>query len=54
VDLTSFMRPLAWLFWAASSLGARLSPLHGRFPITIRPEALEEARQLTLQRVRLA
>lgn len=54
VSLTSFMRPLAWLFWAASDLGARLSPLHGRFPITIRAAALEEARQLTVQRVRLA
>ena len=53
-ELTGFMRPLAWLFWAATALGARLSPLHGRFPITIRREALEEARQLTLQRVRLA
>lgn len=54
VGLTGFMRPLAWLFWAATDIGARLSPLHGRFPITIRQEALAEARQLTLQRVKLA
>ncbi len=53
VDLTGFVRPLAWLFWGASALGARLSPLHGRFPITIRPAALEEARSLTEERVKL-
>ena len=53
VELTSFVRPLAWLFWGASALGARISPLHGRFPITIRPAALEEARSLTEERVKL-
>ncbi|MCX7854969.1 MAG: hypothetical protein N2556_03160 [Anaerolineae bacterium] len=53
VDLTGFVRPLSWLFWGASALGARLSPLHGRFPITIRPAALEEARSLTEERVKL-
>lgn len=53
VDLTGFVRPLAWLFWAASALGARISPLHGRFPITIRPAAVEEARSLTEERVKL-
>ncbi len=52
--LTSFMRPIAWVFWGASALGARLSPLHGRFPIGVRAAALEEARALTAQRVRLA
>jgi hypothetical protein len=40
-------------FWAATALGARLSPLHGRFPITIGEEALAEARKLTEERVRL-
>ncbi len=53
VNLTGFVRPLAWLFWGASALGARISPLHGRFPITIRPAALEEARSLTEERVKL-
>ncbi len=53
VDLTGFVRPLAWLFWGASALGARISPLHGRFPITIRPVALDEARSLTTERVEL-
>jgi len=49
--LSGFMRPLAWLFWAATALGARVSPLHGRFPIDIRPAALAEARSLTEERV---
>jgi O-antigen/teichoic acid export membrane protein len=53
VDLSSFMRPFAWVFWAATALGARISPLHGRFPIRIRAAALEEARTLTEERVRL-
>ncbi len=53
VDWTNFVRPLAWLFWAASALGVRLSPLHNRFPIDIRPAALEEARSLTEERVKV-
>jgi O-antigen/teichoic acid export membrane protein len=53
VDLSNFMRPFAWLFWAASELGASLSPLHGRFPIDIREAAVEEARELTRERVQL-
>jgi hypothetical protein len=52
-ELASFMRPLARLFWAASRLGARLSPLHGRFPITIRAAALREAQELEEARVSL-
>jgi hypothetical protein len=52
-SLASFMKPLAWLFWAASSLGARLSPLHGRFPISNRAEALAEAKALQAERVSL-
>ncbi len=51
--LSAFMRPLAWLFWAGTAAGARISPLHGRFPIDIRPAALEEARSLTQERVSL-
>jgi O-antigen/teichoic acid export membrane protein len=50
---TGWMRPLAWLVWASTWLGTRLSPLHGKFPITIRAAALEEARGLTLERVDL-
>ncbi len=53
VDLSTFMRPLAWLFWKSTALGARLSPLHNRFPITNRQAALEEALSLTTERVNL-
>jgi O-antigen/teichoic acid export membrane protein len=53
VDLSSFMRPLAWLFWRATALGASISPLHGRFPIDVRNAALAEARSLMEERVRL-
>ena len=53
-DLASFMRPFARLFWASSVLGARISPLHGRFPIDNRPAAVEEARTLTAEKVSLA
>jgi O-antigen/teichoic acid export membrane protein len=52
-SMASFMKPLAWLFWAASALGTRLSPLHNRFPIRMRAEALEEARALEAERVSL-
>lgn len=52
--LSGFMRPMAWLFWKCNALGARISPLHGRFPISIRAEAMVEAAELTRQRVRLA
>jgi O-antigen/teichoic acid export membrane protein len=51
--LSGFMRPLSWLFWAASALGARWSPLHGRFPIAIRTAALEEAESLRLEKIDL-
>ncbi|MBN1249327.1 MAG: hypothetical protein JXC32_16830, partial [Anaerolineae bacterium] len=52
-NLASFMRPLARLFYHASRLGARISPLHGRFPITIYDEARREAETLTEERVAL-
>ncbi|MCR4408211.1 MAG: hypothetical protein NUW24_15040 [Anaerolineae bacterium] len=51
VDLSALMKRFAWLFWAATALGARVSPLHGRFPIDIRDAALIEARSLTEERV---
>ncbi len=53
VDLSGFTRPLAWTMWKASELGARISPLTGRFPIAIREAAMEEARALTNMRVKL-
>jgi O-antigen/teichoic acid export membrane protein len=52
-ELSNFMRPLARLFWVASRLGARVSPLHGCFKIPIRQEALAEAASLTRERVSL-
>jgi len=53
VNLSSFMKPFAWLFWASTAFGARISPLHGRFPIDIRQAALAEAHSLEQERVRL-
>ena len=40
--------PLAWLLTTGVRLGAYLSPLHGRFPATLRRFAEEEARAATL------
>jgi hypothetical protein len=53
-ELLPFLRPMARLFWRSSALGARISPLHNRFPITIRGEALTEAESLTAEKVNLA
>ncbi len=53
VDMTGRLRPVVWLIWASSAAGARFSPLHNRFPIRIRAAAMEEARALTLEKVRL-
>jgi O-antigen/teichoic acid export membrane protein len=53
VEMTGMLRPLVWLIWASTAAGARLSPLHGRFPIRIRPAAMEEARALMLEKVSL-
>jgi O-antigen/teichoic acid export membrane protein len=53
VDLTGMFRPLVWVIWAVTWLGARLSPLNGRFPISIRQDALLEAQSLTAEKVKL-
>jgi O-antigen/teichoic acid export membrane protein len=53
VGISTFVKPFAWLFWKSTALGARLSPLHNRFPITNRQAALEEAISLTHERVSL-
>jgi O-antigen/teichoic acid export membrane protein len=45
--------PLAWLLASGVRLGARLSPLHGRFPVVLRELAEEEAEALTLGRTSL-
>ncbi len=52
VELASFMRPLAWLFWRSTALGARISPLHNRFPIAWE-DARREADSLAQERVEL-
>jgi len=52
-NLSSFMRPMARLFYLSTRLGARVSPLHGRFPITIYDQARAEAEALTEERVAL-
>lgn len=52
-ELSSFMKPMTRLFHRASALGARISPLHNRFPISIRAEAIQEAETLTQERVSL-
>ncbi|MCU0486845.1 MAG: hypothetical protein MUC85_12140 [Anaerolineales bacterium] len=51
--LASFMRPFTRLFFYASALGARLSPLHNRFPFTNHDAAMREAQTLTEERVAL-
>jgi O-antigen/teichoic acid export membrane protein len=53
VPFSGFMRPVTRVFYAASALGCRISPLHGRFPLTLREEALREAAQLTSEKVPL-
>jgi hypothetical protein len=42
-----------WGMYEPTALGARLSPLNGRFPITNRAEAMLEAKALTDERVKL-
>jgi O-antigen/teichoic acid export membrane protein len=53
VSLSGFVRPLAWLIWKSTALGARLSPLHNRYPIDIRLAAMQEAQELTAEKVKL-
>lgn len=51
--LSSLGKPIAWLIYYASALGARLSPLHGRFAIDIYGRAQREAQSLTAERASL-
>jgi O-antigen/teichoic acid export membrane protein len=51
VELSNFARPIAWILWKASDAGARISPLHGMFPISVYGEAMADARSLTVERV---
>jgi O-antigen/teichoic acid export membrane protein len=56
-EATAMTGPLrgivTWLMFKPTALGARLSPLNNRFPITIRPAAMAEARSLTEEKVKL-
>ena len=54
VELTGPIRWLTyWGIYAPTAQGARISPLHGRFPITIRAAAMLEAAELTREKVKL-
>jgi O-antigen/teichoic acid export membrane protein len=48
--MTGPLRPLTRLFHHAARAGFALSPLHGRFPVTISEQARVEAEQLQRQR----
>ncbi len=49
----SFVGWLARRFYGAVALGARISPLHNRFPIDIYDEAMQEAEELTMEKKKL-
>ena len=54
VSITGALRGLTrWGVYEPTALGARLSPLNNRFPITNRPDAMLEAKALTDERVKL-
>lgn len=53
VRISHIAHPIAVLIYEASALGARVSPLHGRFPITLYAKAHREARELTEEKVPL-
>jgi O-antigen/teichoic acid export membrane protein len=53
VNISNFAKPITWLFWKTSALGARISPLHGKFPVKIYEEAMQEANALTQERVKI-
>ncbi|MFT3893625.1 MAG: hypothetical protein QM730_18505 [Anaerolineales bacterium] len=54
VALTGSVRWLArWGFYEPTLLGARISPLNGKFPITIHAKAMKEADELTQAKVKL-
>ena len=54
VALTGSVRWLTrWGIYEPTALGARISPLNNRFPITNRAEAMKEAKALTAEKVKL-
>jgi len=56
-EAVSLTGPVHWLthwgIYAPTAFGAKISPLNGRFPITIRPAAMLEAAELTREKVKL-
>jgi O-antigen/teichoic acid export membrane protein len=56
-DAVSLTGSVSWLthwgIYKPTALGARISPLNNRFPISNRPEAMAEARKLTEEKVKL-
>jgi hypothetical protein len=44
---------VTWMMVKPTALGARVSPLNNRFPISIREAAMVEARSLTEEKVKL-
>jgi len=50
VRLSSLGFPISWLLYQGVRLGAKVSPLHGQFPVELRDLAEEEAEALTFQR----
>jgi len=53
LSLTRFTQFMGHLFYRPTEWGARLSPLHGRFPLVNWEEAEEEAETLTAEKVAL-
>jgi len=51
-SMSSFARPFSWMIYWSTYWGARISPLHNRFPMVVSP-ALAEARSLTKEKVSL-
>lgn len=50
VRLSGIGKPYAWILWRCIRLGARISPLHGRFPVVIAGIAEEQALAITYTR----
>ena len=50
VRMSGIGKPYAWVLWQCIRLGARISPLHGRFPIAIAGIAEEQATAITYTR----
>jgi len=52
-DLNLITRLMRWIPMIPTQLGARISPLHGKFPLKNWQAAQQEARELTLEKVNI-